>query len=179
MRLILALVAFLAAGAALAGDAPLSWTHNGKNTDGSAATLTGFRIYYDTDDTLDRVIDIPNGALRAYVVTGLPPGTWHFAMTAYSADGESVRTGTVTRDIAQPAPPQPPTSVTLTARPAYTIKQTQDNVAVVPVGSVPAATACDATRGVIVTGKPYYRVPVSAVSWIGTVRPVVVFADCS
>lgn len=182
MRLILALVAFLAAGAALAGDVPLSWQHDGKNTDGTAAELAGFRIRYGSSaQALNSAIDVPNGALRAFIVAGVPTGTWYFGVTAYSAAGvEGSLSNVIVKTVeAAPAPPTPPTAVTLTARPAYVIKQTQDNLAVVPVGAVPAATACDAARGVIAGGRAYYRVPVAAVSWSGSVRSVVVFADCS
>jgi hypothetical protein len=183
VRLILALVAsLLFAGAARAASTSVSWTAPIKNTDGSALTdLAGFKIYFGTaPGALTNVVTIPNAGVSTYVVDNLTPGSWYFAVTAYTASGmESARSNVATRDLPSITTPQPPTSVTLTARAVYVIKQTQDNLAVIPVGSVPAATACDATRGVIAAGQAYYRVPVSAVTWAGSVRSVVVFADCS
>lgn len=182
MRLLLALVALLAAGTALAGDVPLSWQHDGKNTDGTAAELAGFRIRYGTD-ALDRVIDVPNGGLRAYVVTDLVPGFWKFTVSAYSVDGESVQSNIATRLI-EAAPPSPvpsaPGVLTVTAsRQVYVIKQTVDRVSAVPVGTVPADTRCIGSNGIFFDGRVLFKVPVAAVIWSGSVRSVVVVADCS
>lgn len=68
----------------------LSWTPPTTNTDGSALTdLAGYRIYYGASRTaLGSVIEIRNPAIAAYLVENLTPGTWYFAVTAYTSAGK-------------------------------------------------------------------------------------------
>jgi hypothetical protein len=73
--------------------ASLSWTPPTQNTDGSALTnLAGYRIAYGTSSTaLTQTIQIANPGLSSYTVNNLAPGTYYFAVRAYSSAGsESV-----------------------------------------------------------------------------------------
>lgn len=75
------------------GMASLSWTPPTQNTDGTALTnLAGYRIHYGTSPTaLISTIQIANAGVSAYTVSGLAPGTYYFAVRAYSSAGsESV-----------------------------------------------------------------------------------------
>jgi hypothetical protein len=74
---------------AATGSVTLSWLPPTENTDGSVLTdLAGYRIYFGlTPGSLDQSVQIKNAGISAYVIDGLPPGTWYFAMTAYNASG--------------------------------------------------------------------------------------------
>lgn len=70
------------------GSTTIEWEHDGKNTDGTPATLAGFRIFYGTSAAaLSQSVQAANPTLRAYQVTGLAAGTWYFAARAYSTTG--------------------------------------------------------------------------------------------
>jgi hypothetical protein len=73
--------------AATTGTATLSWAAPTQNTNGSSlADLAGYRVYYGTSaDALTQVIDVAN--VTSYVVSGLSPGTYYFAVAAYSSAG--------------------------------------------------------------------------------------------
>lgn len=74
------------------GGATLSWLPPTQNTDGSALLdLAGYRIYYGASpDTLVHTVQIANAGVTAYVFDDLAPGTYYFAVSAYtSAGGES------------------------------------------------------------------------------------------
>jgi hypothetical protein len=71
-----------------AGTASLSWKAPISNDDGSAFTnLAGYRLHYGASaDALTQTIQIP-GPNVSYTVTGLPPGTYFFAVRAYTSGG--------------------------------------------------------------------------------------------
>jgi hypothetical protein len=78
----------------------VSWTPPTTNTDGTLLTnLAGYRIYYGTSPTaLGVVLEIPNASLNAYMVENLTPGTWYFAVTAYTSTGrESVHSNVASK----------------------------------------------------------------------------------
>ena len=78
-----------------AGTATLSWTPPTQNTDGSALTnLAGYRIHYGTSPTaLVQTVQIASAGASGYVISDLSPGTWYFAVRAYSSAGsESANT---------------------------------------------------------------------------------------
>ncbi len=71
------------------GAALLSWTPPQQNTDGTAVTLTGYRVYWGTQQG-----NYPNSAnvganVANHMVEQLTPATWYFVVTAVSAAGES------------------------------------------------------------------------------------------
>jgi len=74
---------------AVTGSATLTWTKPTQNTNGSALTnLAGYRIVYgQAADSLDQVIEVPNPSMTTYIVDGLSPATWYFAIKAYNSAG--------------------------------------------------------------------------------------------
>jgi hypothetical protein len=71
------------------GSALLSWTPPTTNTDGSALTLTGYRVYWGTSPG-NYSNSVTIGAnVTSHVIDQLTPARWYFAATAISATGES------------------------------------------------------------------------------------------
>ncbi len=71
------------------GSATVGWSAPTQNTDGSALTnLAGFSIYYGTSATnLNQSAQIANPGLTTYALGNLAPGTWYFAVKAYTTAG--------------------------------------------------------------------------------------------
>jgi len=67
--------------------ATLEWTVPTTQTDGAMlADLAGYRIHYGkTASTLDKSIEVRNPTVSSYVVEGLLPGTYYFAVTAFTS----------------------------------------------------------------------------------------------
>jgi len=67
----------------------LAWAPPLANADGSALVdLAGFKIRYGEDPgAFDRIIDIDSPGITTYVVDGLTPGTYFFAISAYNDSG--------------------------------------------------------------------------------------------
>lgn len=68
------------------GVATLEWTAPTTETDGSTLEdLAGFRIHYGKSVlALNTVIEIRNPSVSSYVIEGLEPGTYYFAVTAFT-----------------------------------------------------------------------------------------------
>ena len=82
--------------------ATLDWLPPLTTTDGATLTnLAGYRIYYGTDVTqLSRRIEVQNPGVVTYVIEGLAPATYYFAVTAVDANGaESARSNAGRKDI--------------------------------------------------------------------------------
>ncbi len=82
--------------------ASLAWSAPTQNEDGSPLTdLAGYRIHYGTSASdLNRRIEIGSPATTSQVVQNLTPGTWFFAISAYTHKGaESSRSGVVSKVI--------------------------------------------------------------------------------
>ena len=75
--------------AASNGGATLSWTPPTSNTDGTALTnLAGYRIAYGTSSSaLTNTIQVANPGLSSYTLTNVAPGTYYFAVRAYTSTG--------------------------------------------------------------------------------------------
>ena len=75
------------------GSATLSWEAPTTNTNGTALTdLAGYRIYYGAStEQLDHTVQIGTVGLQTYVVEGLEPGNWYFAVMALAANGAESR----------------------------------------------------------------------------------------
>ena len=74
--------------------ATVEWLAPQTSTDGSTLTnLAGYRIYYGTDVTqMTRKVDVTNAGVLTYVIEGLTPATYYFAVTAINSLGhESAR----------------------------------------------------------------------------------------
>ena len=175
----------LSASPANAGDAALTWTLATANTDGSAipasgpTSLASTRVEWGTcsGSNFGTAIGQQTVATPAttYTITGLAAGVWCFRAYSRTVAGlESAPTNAVTKTILQ-APPQPPGNLTVAALVVYQFIGTDDAVALLPVGTVPAGTACDPLQSV--NGR--YAVPRAAVTWYGNVKPRVVFAQCA
>jgi hypothetical protein len=79
------------------GSALLSWTPPTQNTDGSALTLTGYRVYWGTQQG-----SYPNSAnvgpnVANHMIQQLTPATWYFVVTALSATGESAHSNVASK----------------------------------------------------------------------------------
>ena len=72
------------------GAATLEWLAPETSTDGSTLTnLAGYRIYYGTDVTrMTTKIEVKNAGVLTYVIEGLKPATYYFAVTAINAHGQ-------------------------------------------------------------------------------------------
>jgi hypothetical protein len=82
------------------GAASLSWIPPTENVDGSALTdLAGYRIVYGASAAqLTQTIDVANAGISYYVITDLAPGTYYFAVRAYTQRGaESTDSNVVTK----------------------------------------------------------------------------------
>ena len=76
------------------GAATVEWLAPETMTDGRALTnLVGYRIYYGTEvSRMTRSIDVKNAGVLSYVIEGLAPATYYFAVTAINSNGhESAR----------------------------------------------------------------------------------------
>lgn len=71
------------------GAASLEWMPPTQNTDGSALTnLAGYRIVYGKSAAqLTQTIQVANAGTSSYVVDNLAPGTYYFAVRAYTSKG--------------------------------------------------------------------------------------------
>jgi hypothetical protein len=71
------------------GAASLTWTPPTQNTDGTTLTnLAGYRIVYGASSSqLTQTIQLTNAGLSSYVVENLAPGTYYFAIRAYTSSG--------------------------------------------------------------------------------------------
>lgn len=180
-RLATVLIASLLSFSAFAGEARLTWTPPTQRVDGTPYTnYGGFKIYYGLEgQPLDTVIDIPDTthSITTYTIENLADGTWNFSMTAYDATGlESAKTNPVSKTIVNASPPLPPSPTFVTTETTvFNVVKRDDGFVLVAVGTVPLNTPCDINQ--TVNGK--YAVPVSTVTWLGTVKPIVVVATCS
>lgn len=173
---------------ALAANVAVSWTNPTQNVDGSAIPVTGAgrlvgnRVEWGTctgtapnytfgTSAGQQVFTTPTAA---YTVPNLAPGTHCFRAYASTTYGESGPSGVAAKVIAPPLP-QPPTGLTVAVLTVYTVLKRDDRFVMLPVGTVPAGTACDTTQSV----NGYYVVPRGAVTWSGSVKPAVVVATCS
>lgn len=72
------------------GAATVEWLAPQTATDGSTLTnLAGYRLYYGTDVTqMTQKIDIENPGVLSYMIEGLTPATYYFAVTAVNTSGK-------------------------------------------------------------------------------------------
>jgi hypothetical protein len=175
MRYVL-LLAVMLAGNALAqtGTATLSCTPPTQYTDGSSITGTITYKFYRGTTAGSQTTASPVQSSCNYVWTGLAAGTHYFSSTATVNGIESARSNVASKTIV--FTPNPPTNLTVAADNlvAYGSQQSDERQTTYPVGTVAANTPCDGTM----SANGLYRVPKTAVTWAGDVRPAVVFAEC-
>jgi hypothetical protein len=72
------------------GSATLSWTPPTENTNGTPVTdLAGYHIYYGTTEgAWTSTITVLEATETSYVVSGLAPGTYYFAVVAFNTAGD-------------------------------------------------------------------------------------------
>lgn len=85
------------------GAASLTWTPPTQNTDGTTLTnLAGYRIVYGASASqLTQTIQLTNAGLSSYVVEDLAPGTYYFAIRAYTSSGAESADSNVVAKIVQ------------------------------------------------------------------------------
>ena len=148
---------------AIAGDVTLSWnapTQTEACTNaGPLTNLAGYRIYQ-----LVATVDDPD--ITEFTIPGQKPGTYEYVASAFDEDGDASRlSGRATKEVE---------TFDTVGGPAYTVIKRDNRFVLLPVGTVDAGQSCDVDQSV--NGR--HAVDVAAVTWTGTVRPVVVVADC-
>lgn len=188
LHLLIAAFLTLVCTTAYAGSASINWVLPTTNTDGSAITATGptsltkTTVLYGicaTGNSLPATPtaqDVATPATSA-TISNLAAGTWCFALTVTNASGMTSDPTPVATKTILPPKPMPPTSMQLADNTIYQLIGTKDKLAFLPVGTVPAATPCDASQ----PAGGYYLVPQAGVSvkWFGSVKPQMVFGQCS
>lgn len=147
------------------------WTAPTKNTDGSAITQTlNYTLWQATQGSTLAKVQTGIAGLSTTITKGLTPGTTQcFAVSALNTTtgSESAQTTPVCIAIPQPVPSAPGgLTITLatTSTIAYMVVPGADTYGVLIVGSVPLATQCDPTHGVLAGPVTYYIVPRTSVT---------------
>ena len=85
------------------GGAELSWIPPTQNTDGSSlGNLAGYRIAYGTSLTaLTQTVQVANVGITRYLIDNLSPGTYYFAVRAYTVDGTESANSNISSKIVQ------------------------------------------------------------------------------
>jgi hypothetical protein len=84
------------------GGAELSWMPPSQNTDGSSLNnLAGYRIAYGTSpQALTQTVQVANAGMTRYTFDNLTPGTYYFAVRAYTSSGtESGNSNVATKTV--------------------------------------------------------------------------------
>lgn len=82
------------------GTASVSWTPPTQNTNGTSLTnLAGYRIHYGLNaEELVQTVQLANPGSSSYTISSLTPGTYYFAVRAYTSGGtESVNSNIVSK----------------------------------------------------------------------------------
>jgi hypothetical protein len=154
------------------GEATVSWGVPTQNADGSAFTnLAGFRVYRGTSaDALDTFVSV-GAAARTHTFTGLPAGTWYFALTTLNTSGEESRkSGTVSTVVTGTPPPPPVTPLVvavvpgLSMSPVFGITSTGTRSTTV-LGFVPVGKPCTGSVVYSYRGLSYRRFTSSDAVW--------------
>ena len=79
--------------------AKLSWTAPTKNTDGTAASLSGYKIYYGTaSKNYSQSVSVNGASNLTSTITLSGSGTWYFAIAAVDTKGvESAKSNEVSK----------------------------------------------------------------------------------
>ncbi|HEY7640255.1 MAG TPA: fibronectin type III domain-containing protein [Steroidobacteraceae bacterium] len=83
------------------GTAKLEWRAPATYTNGAPLTnLAGYRIYYGTDVAqMKHTIEVSNPGVSSYVIEGLVPNTYYFAVTAVTNTGHESQRSNAGRKI--------------------------------------------------------------------------------
>jgi len=189
-RVLVLAAALLWSVVASGGQAVVTWTPPTKLSDGTPTpasgpgSTTGYRLEYILAPAAT-CSPWPSGTATSKpepasattdTITGLSFGTWCFRAYTENVSGESVATNVAPKTFAVPLPGPPGDgTITVAATTVYDIVKQKDRLVMLPVGTVPADTKCDVTQSV----NGYYAVPSDAATWFGSVRPPIVFAQCT
>jgi len=177
-----------------AGTALLTWTNATYNTDTSEIVSDGDGALAYTTINYSLCVngDIDSANIKSHYVsanrtsttvsTEGPIGDYCFRGTHTNSYGQtsdlsSIAVKTVAT-AGQPRTPVTPTALTVLATTdptVYTIIRQENKFVLLPVGTVPANTACDGSQKI----NDHYVVDRNLVTWSGTVKPAVVVAQCS
>lgn len=186
-------LALLMPAVAFAGSVTVNWTAATKNKDGSTIPTTGpdsvgtYKVEYGNCTGGSPVIfgtkagetTVPGTQLTA-TIANLAPGTYCFRAytitVAGGVNGTSDPTNVVSAVVSAPlpSPPLPPGNLTVISLTAFQILGTPNKIELLPVGTVPTGTQCDASQSV----NGHNIVPRELVTWFGSVRPLAVVAKC-
>jgi hypothetical protein len=161
MRPLILLMA-LCASSAWAGDATLTWEVPTTYCDGSPmATPDSYTLTYGQK----RSTIVP-GTTVSHVVEGLSPGLWWFSLAA-NVGPDTSEFVTVEKDI-------PAAEFVTVGGPVFSVVARENRFLLVSVGSIAPGVQCIADHAV----NSNYAVPRASVTWAGSVRPLVVVAQC-
>jgi hypothetical protein len=191
MRLVFLAILMSGVMSAQAANVTLSCTAPTKNTDSSPisplATL-GFNFYGGPQGQPLQLITPTPLASCTSIRTAVNPGTICYAATAVETingvSAESAQTVPVCTMVAPPTPVTPSNlqltvSVPVAANTAYILEKAADRLVMLPAGTVPAGTACDAGQSVSQGANTFNVVPHAVITWTGSVRSLTAFAMCS
>lgn len=162
-RILLSIAALLVGAAAFAGTVNLSWTNPTTYTDNTAigsTDITQTRIEYGscsgTAFGTKAGQQIVNGSATADAIT-LAAGTYCFRAYTTALGVESAASSVTTATVTQSAP-NPPVLKTVSTT-AYIAVGSGRRVAMIPAGTVPKGTVCQASKSLL----GLYGIPASAV----------------
>lgn len=174
---------------ATAATVQLTWTPSTTNVDGSSIPATGsgslthYTLQYGSCGgtapnyvfgTAAGQVNIPAPSATYTTADIFGPGLHCFRLSATNTFGQvSAYTNAASKNITPPIP-NPPSALTVTVTTAYYLIQQINRLAFIPVGTVPASTPCDTTQ----SANGYYAVDRAAVTWYGSTKPQIVFAQC-
>ncbi len=163
----------------------VSWTAPTENVDGSPVPATGpgsiagYELFYSTNpaNVLTATPIVIPADVRTYRITGQPAATYYYMLKAFNVEQQRSDPAGPVSNVVNNITASDSVTVTIlpdTTRPVYNVVKRANGFVLVAVGTVPTSTACDRTQ--VVNGN--YAVPVSAVTWSGSVRPIVAVANC-
>lgn len=167
-RWLVCMAGFLTVQNLLAGMVNLSWTAPTTNTDGSPLTdLAGYRVYSGcgASGLYDRPVETIGAGVESLVIGSLPDaGVCYFVATTVNSQGVESSFSNEASKV-----------MSVSTLVVYGIIQSRDRIVLLPVGEISSDVFCDTSQSV--NGR--YVVPRDEVTFAGSVRPEVVFAECS
>jgi len=172
----------------LAGELSLGWTNPTLNTDGTPIpatgplALSGVTAQFTTCSSA-ATVSWPTTPLSVTYTAPLTSGKLFnltdkqgYCIRLYAQNNNGDKsTFTVTGfGVASSVLPNPPSGLVVVDTTVYYVIQQAGKFVLLPVGTVPNGTPCDSTQNV----NGHSAVPTSAVTWFGSVRPIVVVAQC-
>lgn len=173
-----------------AEDIVMSWINATQNVDGtpiptdltdpsslaSTVIMWGSCLIGDIPDLPILEQTVPTtvpGLAESTVINIVTPGRYCFMAFHINKKGLLSDLSTPTIRIVANTP-APPNNLIVQDMVVFYVIQQPGTFILLPIGTVPAGTVCDSTQSV----NGFFSVPVDEVTWTGTVRPLVVVAQC-